>query len=155
VLEDRTSSAAVPLFPDLTDREREVLGLIAQGLTNNAIAERLVLSPKMVRNYITEIFSKLQVEGQKELAKLLLGDQVGRLAAEQRQLNSTFPNALSNGSHWRLVHRPPNGLRVSRAPARTTSMLGALGAVLAARGVDRLARWSDPLLGYSGLMRAI
>jgi four helix bundle protein len=54
-------SAAVPLFPELTEREREVLGLIAQGLTNSAIAERLVLSPKTVRNYVTEIFSKLQV----------------------------------------------------------------------------------------------
>ena len=50
-----------PAFPALTEREREVLGLIAQGLTNSAIAERLVLSPKTVRNYITEIFSKLQV----------------------------------------------------------------------------------------------
>ncbi len=50
-----------PVFPDLTEREREVLALIAQGLTNSAIAERLVLSPKTVRNYITEIFSKLQV----------------------------------------------------------------------------------------------
>ncbi|HWQ12903.1 MAG TPA: response regulator transcription factor [Roseiflexaceae bacterium] len=48
-------------FPELTEREREVLALIAQGLTNSAIAERLVLSPKTVRNYITEIFSKLQV----------------------------------------------------------------------------------------------
>ena len=52
---------AGPAFPDLTEREREVLGLIAQGLTNSAIAECLVLSPKTVRNYITEIFSKLQV----------------------------------------------------------------------------------------------
>jgi len=58
---DVTRSAADPIFPDLTEREREVLGLIAQGLTNTAIAERLVLSPKTIRNYITEIFSKLQV----------------------------------------------------------------------------------------------
>jgi DNA-binding NarL/FixJ family response regulator len=56
-----TPPAATQVFPDLTEREREVLGLIAQGLTNSAIAERLVLSPKTVRNYITEIFSKLQV----------------------------------------------------------------------------------------------
>jgi DNA-binding NarL/FixJ family response regulator len=61
VMGDLTPSAAAPAFPDLTEREREVLGLIAQGLTNSAIAERLVLSPKTVRNYITEIFSKLQV----------------------------------------------------------------------------------------------
>ena len=58
---DPGPSATTPLFPDLTEREREVLALIAQGLTNSAIAERLILSPKTVRNYITEIFSKLQV----------------------------------------------------------------------------------------------
>jgi DNA-binding NarL/FixJ family response regulator len=58
---DSMRSSETPVFPGLTEREHEVLGLIAQGLTNNAIAERLVLSPKTVRNYITEIFSKLQV----------------------------------------------------------------------------------------------
>ncbi len=46
---------------ELSEREREVLTFIAQGLTNGAIAERLVLSPKTVRNYISEIYSKLQV----------------------------------------------------------------------------------------------
>jgi len=49
------------VLPDLSEREREVLTLIAQGLTNTAIAEHLVLSPKTVRNYISEIYSKLQV----------------------------------------------------------------------------------------------
>ena len=58
---ESTRSPGTPIFPDLTDREREVLTLIAQGLTNSAIAERLVLSPKTVRNYISEIFSKLHV----------------------------------------------------------------------------------------------
>lgn len=50
-----------PVFPELTDREREVLGLIAQGYSNPDIAARLVLSPKTVRNHISNIFSKLQV----------------------------------------------------------------------------------------------
>jgi DNA-binding NarL/FixJ family response regulator len=58
---DSTQSTTTPSFPDLTERERKVLALIAQGLTNGAIAERLVLSQKTIRNYITEIFSKLQV----------------------------------------------------------------------------------------------
>ena len=58
---DQAPSSADPIFPDLTEREHQVLGLIAQGMTNSAIAERLVLSPKTIRNYITEIFSKLQV----------------------------------------------------------------------------------------------
>lgn len=50
-----------PPFPELTERERDVLGLIAQGYSNGQIAERLVLSPKTVRNYVTSIFDKLQV----------------------------------------------------------------------------------------------
>jgi DNA-binding NarL/FixJ family response regulator len=49
------------LFPELTERERELLALLAQGLTNAAIAERLSLSPKTVRNHVSNIFSKLQV----------------------------------------------------------------------------------------------
>jgi DNA-binding NarL/FixJ family response regulator len=53
-------------FSKLSEREREVLTLIAQGLANPAIAERLVLSPKTVRNYISEIFSKLQVASRAE-----------------------------------------------------------------------------------------
>jgi DNA-binding NarL/FixJ family response regulator len=48
-------------FPELTEREREVLNLIAQGLSNAVIAEQLSLSPKTVGNHISNIFSKLQV----------------------------------------------------------------------------------------------
>ncbi len=48
-------------FPELTEREHEVLGLIAQGHNNAAIAERMTLSPKTVGNHISNIFSKLQV----------------------------------------------------------------------------------------------
>jgi DNA-binding NarL/FixJ family response regulator len=54
--------AAPPLaFPELTAREREILGLIAQGLNNNEIASRLVLGQNTIRNYVSNIFSKLQV----------------------------------------------------------------------------------------------
>ncbi len=48
-------------FPDLTEREREILGLIAQGKSNAEIAGELVLSPKTVSNHVSNIFSKLQV----------------------------------------------------------------------------------------------
>jgi DNA-binding NarL/FixJ family response regulator len=54
--------AAPPqVFPELTEREREVLKLIAQGYKNAEIASQLVLSLKTVRNHITNILSKLQV----------------------------------------------------------------------------------------------
>jgi DNA-binding NarL/FixJ family response regulator len=53
--------AASEAFPELTEREIEVLDLIAEGCNNKAIAERLVISPKTVRNHVSNIFSKLQV----------------------------------------------------------------------------------------------
>ena len=62
----RKNPQIAPLFPELTEREREVLTLLAQGYTNPAIAERLVLSPKTVRNHVSTIFSKLQVAGRAE-----------------------------------------------------------------------------------------
>jgi len=55
------SSPSAQAFPELTEREREVLDLIAQGFSNHEIAERFVLSPRTVRNHISSIFSKLQV----------------------------------------------------------------------------------------------
>ncbi len=48
-------------FPELTEREREILDLIAQHHTNVEIADRLALSPKTVRNHVSNIFAKLQV----------------------------------------------------------------------------------------------
>jgi DNA-binding NarL/FixJ family response regulator len=54
------TTSATP-FPDLTGRERDVLGLVAQGLNNQEIADRLFISAKTVRNHISNIFSKLQV----------------------------------------------------------------------------------------------
>lgn len=67
--------ASADPFPDLTPREREILDLIAQGLTNHAIAERLVLSPKTVRNQVSTIFSKLQVASRGEAIVKVRGSQ--------------------------------------------------------------------------------
>jgi DNA-binding NarL/FixJ family response regulator len=54
------------VFPELTEREREILALIAQGHPNPAIARKLEVSDKTVRNHITSIFSKLQVTSRSE-----------------------------------------------------------------------------------------
>ena len=49
------------MFPELSHREREVLDLIATGVSNADIARRLSLSPKTVRNHVSNVFTKLQV----------------------------------------------------------------------------------------------
>jgi len=54
-------AAPPPLFPELTEREREVLSLMAKGRRNPEIAQALVISMKTVRNHVSNIFSKLQV----------------------------------------------------------------------------------------------
>ena len=58
--------AAAITFPELTEREREILHLMAQGLSNRVIANRLVLSLKTVQNHVSHIFSKLQVADRAE-----------------------------------------------------------------------------------------
>ncbi|MGE3285771.1 MAG: response regulator [Pseudonocardia sp.] len=54
-------TARVVPFPQLTDREREVLDLVARGFDNATISRRLVLSPKTVRNHVTNVVAKLGV----------------------------------------------------------------------------------------------
>jgi DNA-binding NarL/FixJ family response regulator len=54
-------AAPAEVLPELTAREREVLDLIARGRNNQEIARELYLSPKTVRNHISNIFTKLQV----------------------------------------------------------------------------------------------
>ena len=59
-------SGAETAFPELTEREREILDLVAQGRSNADITAQLVLSPKTVRNHVSNIFSKLQVRDRAE-----------------------------------------------------------------------------------------
>ena len=54
-------AAPEPVFPQLTEREREVLELVAQGRANTAIAARLSLSQKTIRNHVSNILTTLQV----------------------------------------------------------------------------------------------
>jgi DNA-binding NarL/FixJ family response regulator len=53
-------------FPELTVREREILELVARGRSNPEITAQLVLSPKTVRNHVSNIFSKLQARDRAE-----------------------------------------------------------------------------------------
>jgi len=62
--------ARTAAFPTLTEREYDVLDLLAVGLPNSAIAGRLVLSEKTVRNHVSSILAKLGVTSRHEAAEL-------------------------------------------------------------------------------------
>jgi DNA-binding NarL/FixJ family response regulator len=65
----RPQSESIPIpFPELTEREREVLACIARGDTNAEIAEGLSISLKTVRNHVSNIFTKLQVVNRAQAA---------------------------------------------------------------------------------------
>jgi DNA-binding NarL/FixJ family response regulator len=58
--------ADIAMFPELTEREHEVLELVAQGRSNAQITSGLGISPKTVRNHVSNIFAKLQVRDRAE-----------------------------------------------------------------------------------------
>lgn len=72
-------SAAVDPLADLTGQERRIVGMVADGMRNREIAERLGISDKTVRNYVTIILSKLGKKSRTELAVHVL-----RLAQSSR-----------------------------------------------------------------------
>lgn len=77
-------TGSVAPLPQLTDREREVLALVTDGYTNAAVARRLVVSPKTVRNHVSNILTKLQVGDREEAARIAreAGLRPGRGVAE-------------------------------------------------------------------------
>jgi len=61
------SASGPAVFPQLTEREREVLDLVARGFDNATIARRLVLSSKTIRNYLSGILAKLHIADRSSL----------------------------------------------------------------------------------------
>jgi DNA-binding NarL/FixJ family response regulator len=55
----------------LTDREREIATLAAQGLTSRAIAEQLVVSTRTIENHLQRVYMKMGVSGRAELAEAM------------------------------------------------------------------------------------
>lgn len=73
-----TPAATSEPFPELTAREREVLDLVAAGLRNATIAERLFLSQKTVANHLSSIFAKLSVDGRHQAIIRARDEGLGR-----------------------------------------------------------------------------
>lgn len=61
-------TGGIPGLVDLSEREREVLLLVAEGLTNLEIAERLVLSPHTIRNHVSSVLAKLNLRRRSDAA---------------------------------------------------------------------------------------
>ena len=93
LLTTRARPVADAAFPELTDREREILELVAQGRSNAEITAHLVLSPKTVRNHVSNIFSKLQVRDRAEaIVRAREAGMGGEAAAGGRDARSGPPS---------------------------------------------------------------
>ena len=72
---ERGPHAAVSIATNLTHREREVAALVAEGLTNREIADRLVLSVRTVETHVDRILGKLNLHTRTQLAARVAGDR--------------------------------------------------------------------------------
>jgi two-component system, NarL family, nitrate/nitrite response regulator NarL len=82
-VKDKDKSETVNQFPELSDRERQILMLILQGRSNRTIGDELGLTEKTIKGYLTAIMEKLQVRNRLEAAIL---------AAERMSEKQTFQN---------------------------------------------------------------
>ncbi|MFL6173728.1 MAG: response regulator [Marmoricola sp.] len=83
VLRFLTAPQAASAFPELTPREHEILDLLAAGLRNAAIAERMGIAAKTVANNVSSIFTKLQVADRAQAIVRARDAGLGRAGQEQ------------------------------------------------------------------------
>lgn len=91
-----------PAMPDLTRREREVLALVTQGLTNAQVAGRLYLSPRTVERHLSNVYAKLGVSGKS-----------ARAAAAAFSSRLLEPAPVDRSSTW---SPPPTGRELGSGP---------------------------------------
>ena len=113
---DVRPSEAGALFPELTASERNVLNLMAQGADNKTIANQLGFTIKTVRNYSSNIFSKLQVADRAQaIVKAVMPDWAGSLDRQTLFTTSCRPgvdHGLSDGRHLTVFRsaKPPRSV---------------------------------------------
>ena len=102
MLGERTKPREAGLLDELTGREREVLELVAVGLSNQEIGVRLGLAERTIKHYMTNVLAKLQLRSRVEVA--LLAQEAGLTRPPHRQAgDATLPAARIGlvGSHSR------------------------------------------------------
>jgi DNA-binding NarL/FixJ family response regulator len=74
LLKERVLDGIVLVDPlaDLTERERETLALVAEGLSNKAIAARMFVTERTVEAHVTQIFSKLELDADRDTHRRVL-----------------------------------------------------------------------------------
>ena len=90
--EQTTPSLAV--LENLTDQERRVLDLLADGLTNKQLAEQLFLAEGTVRNYLSNIFSKIKVKNRTEAVAIALNYRYATQAEHKAKSSPSFYGGL-------------------------------------------------------------
>ncbi len=86
---NRTGGPA--LGEDLTERQQEVLALLVEGLSNNDIAERLILSPSTIRHHVSEVLSKLHAANRAEAAALAVRHNLVQTSSPKENGCVVFP----------------------------------------------------------------
>ena len=121
----RPRRAAPTPFPELTERERDILDLLADGLRTAAIAEQLYLSPKTVSNHLTSVFAKLEVA---DRAEAIIRAREGGLGQASRDRAGDPVPARPGGVGLRRScqrGRPARAARARGARAPRSSLVGA------------------------------
>jgi DNA-binding CsgD family transcriptional regulator len=139
-------ATVAPIFPELTEREVEILRLIARGHTNQDIAEVLVLSLKTLRNHVANICGKLQVadRAQAIIRAREAGMQYPACAREQRHVRRI--DAVVPGPARPQPHRGGNrgSTWLSRTAACRAAGTGPLGGPSSTRARGAHACSSTP-----------
>jgi two-component system, NarL family, response regulator DevR len=94
----REGSPGEERFAALTDREREVLSLIADGLTNRQIGERLHLAEKTVKNYVSGLLAKLGMRRRTQAA--VYGAEIGRVWSDPTRTSAPALLKLTHTAWW-------------------------------------------------------
>ena len=110
------ASAPPPVFPQLTDREREVLDLVAQGRANMAIANKLGLSQKTVRNHVSNILTKLQVA---DRAQAIVQARDAGMGHQSRVLGTSGAFPPGDGAFISRSHRDGYPMTAGRPVAES------------------------------------